>query len=84
MIVNNAINTDLKNMFTGLHDIFSFFESPQIQFPCCYEISINGIAKRMQHVGIIRSFCLRWGTCSFFQCFGGEKKLLVCGLLRGD
>ena len=45
------------------------------------EISINVIVKHKQHVGIIWPSCLPRGTCSFFQCLGGEKKLLGCGLL---
>ena len=52
-------------------------------FVGCSEISTNVIVKYKQHVGIIWPFCLPGRTCSFFQCLGGEKKMLVCGLLGG-
>ena len=48
-------------------------------FVACSEISISVIVKHVQHIGIIRFFCLPgvgWGGGE-----GGAKKLLGCGLL---
>ena len=48
----------------------------------CYEISIPVIVKQMQHIGIIRVFCLPMGTYYVFQHLGRQIKLLGCGVLR--
>ena len=50
----------------------------------CFEIGISVAVKHVQSIGIIRAFCLPWGTCYDFKCLGGQKKLLGCGLLGGD
>ena len=44
-------------------------------FVACSEISISVIVKHVQHIGIIRVFCLPGVG------WGGAKKLLGCGLL---
>ena len=49
----------------------------------CFEISTSVIEKHVQSIGIIRAFCLPGKTYSDFQCLGGQKKLLGCGLLEG-
>ena len=49
----------------------------------CFEIGINVIVKHVKSIGIIRNFCLPGGTCQDFECLGGQKKLLGCGLLGG-
>lgn len=48
------------------------------------EISQSVVVKYVQHIGIIRAFCLLGGTCYNFQCLRGTEKLLGCGLLGGD
>ena len=53
-------------------------------FVGCSEISISVIVKHVQHIGIIRAFCLPGETCQVFQCPGRQKNLLDCGLLVGD
>ena len=45
------------------------------------EISKSVIVKDMQHVGIIRIFCLPGKLAKFFSAWGGYKKLMGCGLL---
>ena len=54
-------------------------------FVGCFEISISAIIvnKHVQSIGIFRTFCLPGGTCYGFQCFGGQKNMLGCGLLGG-
>ena len=50
-------------------------------FVVCSEISISVIVKHVQHIGIIRVFCLPgmgWGGGGVGV---GAKKLLGCGLL---
>ena len=53
-------------------------------FVGCSEISKSVTVKHMQLVGIDRAFCLPGWTCWVFQCLGGQKKLLGCGLLGRD
>ena len=48
------------------------------------KIGISVIVKHVKHVGIFRTFFLSEGTYQVFQCLGGQKKLLGCGLLGGD
>ena len=50
-------------------------------FVGCSEISKSVTVKHIQLVGIDRAFCLPGWT---FQCLGGQKKLLACGLLGRD
>ena len=49
----------------------------------CFEITVSVIVKHVQSIRIIRAVCLPGGTCYDFQCLGGQKKLLGCGLLGG-
>ena len=50
-------------------------------FVGCSEINIVVIVKHVQNIEIVRAFYLPRGACSVFQCLGGQKKLLNCGLL---
>ena len=43
-------------------------------FVGCSEISISVIVKHVQHVGIIRVFCLPGGLNKFFSAWGGEAE----------
>ena len=50
-------------------------------FVGCSEIGISIIVKHVQHVGIIRAFCLPGGTCSVFSVSGETEKncwVVVC------
>ena len=42
-------------------------------FADCSEISIIVIVKHVQHVGIIRVFCLSGGFVEFFSAWEAEK-----------
>ena len=41
----------------------------------CSEISISVIVKHVQHIGIIRVFCLDWGNLLGFLVLGGTEKI---------
>ena len=49
-------------------------------FVGCFEISISLIVKHVQNIGTVRNFYLYDGISYVFPP-GGQKKLLVCGLL---
>ena len=51
-------------------------------FVSCSEISKSVTVKHMQHVGIIRAFCLPAGL-AVFQCLGGQKKNVGLWFARG-
>ena len=53
-------------------------------FVGCSEIGISIIVKHVQHVGIIRAFCLPGGLVKFFQCLGRQKKTAGLLFVRGD
>ena len=46
------------------------------------EISKSVIVKDMQHVGIIRVFCLPGKLAKFFSAWGGYKKLMLSNELK--
>ena len=42
------------------------------------EVSVNVINKHVQHIGIIRAFCLSGGDFTFFSSFWGEGDRKNC------
>ena len=52
-------------------------------FVSCSEISKSVTVKHMQHVGIIRAFCLPAGLAMFFSAWGDRKKNAGLWFARG-
>ena len=52
-------------------------------FVGCFEVNISVIVKHFQGIGIIRTFCLPGRLVKIFSAWGGQKKMLGCGLLKG-
>ena len=53
-------------------------------FVGCSKISISVTVQHVQHIGIIRAFCLPGGTYYLCQCLGGQKKIVGLRFTRGN
>ena len=51
-------------------------------FPNCSEITISVIVKHVQHVGIIRAFCLH--AMDVFSVPAGTEKIVGLWFAKGD
>ena len=53
-------------------------------FPSCSEITTSVIVKHVEHVGIIRAFCLHAMDVLSFSVPGGTEKIVGLWFAKGD